>query len=118
MKIFFARFRHSRLLLSFLFVFVDPVERCYRENFGSPWHATAVGVQTIRKRKTRANFCRCEVGANPNLGSPRVLGYNRACSSISLHFWSMGILSEAIKEYMRKGDARDRSSLVDLRSTR
>jgi hypothetical protein len=34
-----------------------------------------------------------------------------------LHFWSMGILSEAIKEYMRKGDARDRSSLVDLRST-
>jgi hypothetical protein len=36
MKGFFARSRYSRLLLSLLFVFIGPVERCDLENFGSP----------------------------------------------------------------------------------
>jgi hypothetical protein len=35
MKRFLARSKHNRLLLSFLFVFVGPTERCGLENFGS-----------------------------------------------------------------------------------
>jgi hypothetical protein len=31
-----------------------------------------------------------------------VLGYNQACPSVSWHFWPMSIVTEAIKEYMRK----------------
>jgi hypothetical protein len=40
--------------------------------------------------------------ANHNPSSPGVLGYSRACPFVSWHFWVMSILTEAIKEYLRK----------------
>jgi hypothetical protein len=54
MKRFFARFKYSRLLLSFLFVFVGPVEHCGLEDFSSPWHARA--SKHLKKRKTKEKF--------------------------------------------------------------
>jgi hypothetical protein len=52
----FARSRYSRLVLSFLFVFVGPTERCGLENFGSPWCVVAMAVQTFQKKKTNETF--------------------------------------------------------------
>jgi hypothetical protein len=49
-------FLQGRLLLSFLFVFVGPVERCDLENFSNPWRAVVVGVQTFRKKKIEEKF--------------------------------------------------------------
>jgi hypothetical protein len=50
-------FLQGRLLLSFLFVFVSPAERCDLENFSNPWRAVVVGVQTFQKKgKQKKNF--------------------------------------------------------------
>jgi hypothetical protein len=54
MKGFFARSRHNRLLLSFLFVFVGPAERCGLKNFGSLWHTAVAGVQTFQRKGKQA----------------------------------------------------------------
>jgi hypothetical protein len=43
-------------MLSFLFVFVGPAERCDLENYGSPWHEVVVGVETFQKMKTNETF--------------------------------------------------------------
>jgi hypothetical protein len=46
-----------------------------------------------------------------------VPGYRRACLPVSWHFWLKYVLSEAIKESVKK-DARNGSALADLRPTR
>jgi hypothetical protein len=57
------------------FVFVGPAERCNLSNFGNPWCVAAASIQFFRKK---------------------------SCSSVSWHFWPMGILLEEVKEYKRK----------------
>jgi hypothetical protein len=43
-------------LLSFLFAFVHPAERCSFENFGSPWRAVDAGFHTFREKKIDETF--------------------------------------------------------------
>jgi hypothetical protein len=56
MKRFLARSRYSRLLLSFLFVFVEPTEQCSLEDFSSPWSVVVAGIQTFQKKGKRKKF--------------------------------------------------------------
>jgi hypothetical protein len=43
----FARYKHNRLLLSFLFVFVGPAKRCDLKKFDCLWRAAAAGIQSF-----------------------------------------------------------------------
>jgi hypothetical protein len=52
----FVRSRHNCLLLSFLIVFVDLVERCSLENFGSLWCGATTSIQIFEKKKSRCKF--------------------------------------------------------------
>jgi hypothetical protein len=52
----FVRSRHNCLLLSFLIVFVDLVERCGLENFGSLWCGATTSIQIFEKKESRCKF--------------------------------------------------------------
>jgi hypothetical protein len=56
MKTFFARSRHSHLLLSLYLVFFGPAEHCDLENFGSPWLAAAGVKAFLKQGKERVFF--------------------------------------------------------------
>jgi hypothetical protein len=47
----FVRSRHNCLLLSFLIVFVDLVEHCGLENFGSLWCGATASIQIFEKKE-------------------------------------------------------------------
>jgi hypothetical protein len=47
----FTKSRHDRLLFTFLFVFIGPIEHCSFENFGGPWRVIATDFQTFTKNK-------------------------------------------------------------------
>jgi hypothetical protein len=45
--------RYDCLLFTFLFAFVDPIERCSLENFGGPWRTIGADLHTFEKETNK-----------------------------------------------------------------